>query len=271
MRQTLKFSVDSRLLRELGERLVGKPHMALAELVKNSYDADARNVVIRFLDDVIEVADDGHGMDVDDFETRWMRIGADYKAREATSPRFERPLTGSKGVGRLAVQLLAADLTIRSVADPSASVELEATVDWDRAVRTGLLTEAPVTIDDAAPRTTRFPENSPTGTSLVLRNLNQRWAPAEFEDLASENLAAPATVPRCRHQGRDGIQSHPRKPVPRCGGGVQPKDGGRPGAVDGEGGRRALAGGPSTHGRCRPGPSAQAKRLARERGLGHPR
>ncbi|MEI6128403.1 MAG: hypothetical protein WCQ99_17805, partial [Pseudomonadota bacterium] len=35
------FSVDSMLLRELGERLVGRPHIALAELVKNSYDADA--------------------------------------------------------------------------------------------------------------------------------------------------------------------------------------------------------------------------------------
>lgn len=42
------FTVDAALLRELGERLVGKPHIALAELVKNSYDADATEVVIRF-------------------------------------------------------------------------------------------------------------------------------------------------------------------------------------------------------------------------------
>jgi len=30
----IKFSVDAALFRELGERLVGKPHVALAELVK---------------------------------------------------------------------------------------------------------------------------------------------------------------------------------------------------------------------------------------------
>ena len=30
----LHFTVDAELLRELGERLVGKPHIALAELIK---------------------------------------------------------------------------------------------------------------------------------------------------------------------------------------------------------------------------------------------
>src|SRR5437016_4694119 len=102
---TLTFTVDSRLLRELGERLVGRPHIALAELVKNSYDADASQVVVNFLPDRIEVLDDGHGMSPKDFEDKWLRIGSTHKEREAYSPRLHRPLTGSKGVGRLSVQL----------------------------------------------------------------------------------------------------------------------------------------------------------------------
>ena len=44
----IKFTVDAALLAELGERLVGKPYIALAELVKNSYDADAASVTIEF-------------------------------------------------------------------------------------------------------------------------------------------------------------------------------------------------------------------------------
>lgn len=40
------FSVDSALLRELGEKLVSTVHVALAELVKNAYDADATEVRI---------------------------------------------------------------------------------------------------------------------------------------------------------------------------------------------------------------------------------
>jgi hypothetical protein len=43
----LRFTVDSALLRELGERLVGQPHVALAELIKNSYDADASVVEVK--------------------------------------------------------------------------------------------------------------------------------------------------------------------------------------------------------------------------------
>ena len=68
---TLPFTIDAELLRELGERLVGKPHIVLAELVKNSYDADATEVTINFSPNKdspnkgsIEIRDDGHGMTV---------------------------------------------------------------------------------------------------------------------------------------------------------------------------------------------------------------
>ena len=60
----LNFTVDAKLLQELGERLVGKPSVALAELVKNAYDADAHMVEIGFYpeESKIVVRDDGHGM-----------------------------------------------------------------------------------------------------------------------------------------------------------------------------------------------------------------
>src|SRR5688572_10196510 len=45
----LKFSVDSALLSELGEKLVESPHIALVELVKNAYDADATRVAVRIV------------------------------------------------------------------------------------------------------------------------------------------------------------------------------------------------------------------------------
>lgn len=43
----LHFSVDARLLFELGEQLVARKSVALAELVKNAYDADATKVTVR--------------------------------------------------------------------------------------------------------------------------------------------------------------------------------------------------------------------------------
>lgn len=44
--ETFHFAVDSSLLGELGEKLVSTVHVALAELVKNAYDADAREVQV---------------------------------------------------------------------------------------------------------------------------------------------------------------------------------------------------------------------------------
>jgi signal transduction histidine kinase len=183
--ETLSFTVDSKLLRELGERLVGRPHIALAELVKNSYDADAGEVIIRFTGDSIEVEDNGHGMTYDDFVKKWLRIGSIHKERQEFSPQLGRPLTGSKGVGRLSVQLLASKLEIRSIADQGPRSEVVVQVDWDRAVEAGDLTSAPVMVDRISPQTT-FVDGAESGTKLILTDLQNAWTAREFEELARE-------------------------------------------------------------------------------------
>ena len=188
----IRFTVDSELLRELGERLVGRQYIALAELVKNSYDADASRVEIRIQDDCIEVSDNGHGMTYEDFESRWMRVGSTHKVKEETSPELHRPLTGSKGVGRLAVQFLASELELISVPKkarvPEGSVfrELYVMVDWDTAVQAGELTQATALYDLDEPQDTVFPLGRSHGTTITLKKLKHEWNPKEFENLARE-------------------------------------------------------------------------------------
>lgn len=181
--ETIPFTVDSALLRELGERLVGQPHIALAELIKNSYDADATKVVIKFADDNIEVFDNGHGMDFKEFRRFWMRIGSPHKQEQKVSRNFERPVTGSKGVGRLAVQLLGNNLEMRTVSERNEASELEAYVDWDEAVDAGELTEA-VAKYQTIPRVTPFPDETKHGTAITLSGLNQKWSSEDIVNLA---------------------------------------------------------------------------------------
>ena len=188
--KTLKFTVDSHLLRELGERLVGRQYIALAELVKNSYDADATKVEIRFEDDSIEVSDNGHGMSFTDFEKRWMRIGSTHKVEKIKSPKLGRPLTGSKGVGRLAVQFLASELVMESALNgapgvPSAE-SIRAEINWDIAVNTGDLTQAEAVCHLGQPAKNPFPLGKPHGTTVKLKGLKQKWEAQEFESLARE-------------------------------------------------------------------------------------
>lgn len=195
------FSVDAKLLRELGERLVGRPHIALAELIKNAYDADARTVEIHFRQAEIEIVDDGHGMDYEAFVGRWMRVGTTHKENTGVTPELRRPYTGSKGVGRLAAQMLARSLTISSVALANPSLrgivnrhgaqgsqlrnEVSADIDWDEAVEQGELTGVKVDVNEFAPKS-KFANHSHVGTRVTLRRLTSRWNADRFRRLARE-------------------------------------------------------------------------------------
>lgn len=116
-RGTLNFTIESRILRELGERLVKQPEVALLELVKNAYDADAQ--VCRIVHEPparIETVDDGRGMTLEEFKNGWMRIGTSSKEASPKSKSFGRVITGEKGIGRFAVRFLGKALHLESVA-----------------------------------------------------------------------------------------------------------------------------------------------------------
>ena len=186
---TLPFTIDAELLRELGERLVGKPHVALAELIKNSYDADATQVTINFApnEDRIEISDDGHGMSVDEFKNSWMRIGTTHK--KGRNSKKGRLMTGSKGVGRLAVQFLANKLTIKTFPIDKDRGGLKADINWEKAIetksaKTKELTEVEVTYNELDRDS--LDTQALQGTSIILEELKDEWTEDAIRDLASE-------------------------------------------------------------------------------------
>ncbi|MBQ8241731.1 MAG: ATP-binding protein [Bacteroides sp.] len=111
MSQILHFSASTSVKNLFGRGLVTDQVAAVFELVKNSYDADAKEVEIVFsgLDTgspTLTISDNGTGMDLDDIEKRWMVIGTDSKKNVMYSPIFHRPLNGDKGIGRFSVDRL---------------------------------------------------------------------------------------------------------------------------------------------------------------------
>ena len=122
------------MLKLIGEELISDEVVALAELVKNSHDADATTVSIRFegvTDDSGEIiiADDGSGMDLEALLERWMQPAGSTKSRERTTRKGRRVL-GEKGVGRFAVDKLARHLELASQCQGSED-KLQAYFDWD--------------------------------------------------------------------------------------------------------------------------------------------
>ena len=108
----------ARILRTLGDELISSETVALIELVKNAYDADATRVLVRLQGPLevgkgkIEVIDNGHGMDLKTIQTTWMEPATLAKRRRTRSESGLRRVLGEKGIGRFAASRLANGLEV---------------------------------------------------------------------------------------------------------------------------------------------------------------
>lgn len=105
----LKLRFHGRVIDHLGIDMYQSPVAAVAELVSNAWDADAEKVVITLPRTVgpagiLEIADDGHGMTLEDCEKRFLAVGYDRRKGDAKarSSGKQRPLMGRKGIGKFA-------------------------------------------------------------------------------------------------------------------------------------------------------------------------
>lgn len=180
-----EFTVDAALLKELGERLVGKPHIALAELVKNAYDADATKVRITFDEDAIEIVDNGDGMSIGEFKNFWMRVGTTHKQESPVTPLLKRKVSGSKGVGRLSVQFLGNVLKLWSISRGSRNFAFRAEVDWRKAQQASSLVKSGANVFESTVSEI-LPASYKHGTRLRIEGLNQQWDADALRSLARE-------------------------------------------------------------------------------------
>ena len=124
----------ARILRTLGAELISSDKVALVELVKNAYDADASVVCVEFKGPLvagqgaITVWDDGYAMDEATLESAWLDIGTNIKKRKTRSVKGRRVL-GEKGIGRLAASRLGQRLELVT-RTASSDIELTLDIDW---------------------------------------------------------------------------------------------------------------------------------------------
>jgi signal transduction histidine kinase len=210
------FSVDTKLFRELGELLVGRDSIALTELIKNSYDADATFVEITGLnlDDEdegsIAVVDNGTGMNLREFRKGYLTIAGRGKTEgDRHSRRFRRRFTGEKGIGRLAAHKLARRLELSSVAASgtrqTGRTRIQASIDWDVVERYEDLSA--LGEDAVSVRRSSLRRWQPAGTAIYLSGLRHGWTDRERSRFLGElDLFQPPQVL---------ISRLPRELVPR--------------------------------------------------------
>lgn len=198
----LRFAVDAGLLFHLGEELVNKRSVALAELIKNAYDADATQVTLTFSDirqvgGEITVADNGVGMTFERIQDTWMRIATSSKTEHPLSERFKRPRTGAKGIGRFAARRLARRLELIALAlvDPgrpqAGREETVVQFSWDAYTTGKQLHEVAANY-----RRRRLDgDHGLTGVTLRLLDARDAWSAADLQELQRDLVKLISPLP----------------------------------------------------------------------------
>ncbi|MGK5033093.1 ATP-binding protein [Janthinobacterium sp. MDT1-19] len=137
----VRFSVDAGHIQRLGLELVAKQETALAELIKNAYDADASQVIVTFHNHdkqggELVIEDNGLGMTLQVVRDSWMRLSTAHKQTQPISPRYQRLRAGRKGIGRFAVQRLGKTLMMETEVVGS-ELGLRVSFDWDNHFESG--------------------------------------------------------------------------------------------------------------------------------------
>ena len=141
-KKTLKIRPYARLLTMLGDQLIKNEQIALIELIKNAYDADADWVKLSFenfgdnlevlFNSKIIIEDNGEGMSLETIEKSWMNPATPNrfvkKGESKKTKKKKRIIQGDKGIGRFSILKLGKNILITTRPENS-DVEFE--IDYD--------------------------------------------------------------------------------------------------------------------------------------------
>jgi uncharacterized protein (TIGR02391 family) len=172
--QKLKMSFDPHTIEHLGVKMYSNIPNAIAELIANAYDAEAENAHIKLVDTTgnksIQIIDDGVGMDFDEINNKFLRIGRKRRLEDGNSlsPNGKRKVTGKKGLGKLAFFGIGDTVDIVTKKDGN---QISFTLDWNELLGTDKPDYEPIF-------TTTSCNKQEHGTSITLKNLKRK---SEFD------------------------------------------------------------------------------------------
>ncbi|RZK06536.1 MAG: ATP-binding protein, partial [Flavobacterium sp.] len=180
------FKPRARLLIQLGEKLIKNESIALTELVKNAYDADASycKVHMNHVEDKqvgeIIIEDDGWGMDLDIIRNAWLEPGSDNKEKVVKAKQYSekgRLPIGEKGIGRFGVHKLGREIEL--VTRKQGEDEVVVKINWEDFEQHKYLDKAPVSVSERKPEV--FLKEA-TGTRIIIRKLTRDWTRGMVRD-----------------------------------------------------------------------------------------
>lgn len=191
----ISFEVKSGMKNIIGRDLIIDDNIALFELVKNCYDAHAKNVVIIFEEDKIIISDNGKGMSKDDLRNKWFAVA--YSAKQdgtedddvrkdshLNNLKSKRFYAGAKGIGRFSCDRLGADLVLTTSKINEKQIS-QVSVDWQKFEINAKENFQNIKIPFRTLNTYKlnFPNNSEHGTILEIAKLSTVWDANKIRNL----------------------------------------------------------------------------------------
>jgi signal transduction histidine kinase len=197
--KTLNFDVSTGLKRVLGRELITDDEVAIFELVKNSFDADANTVQLYFGDGNVIVADNGSGMSYGDLTDKWLFVAYSAKRGEGEAKDFRdiaaerHNYAGSKGIGRFSSDRLGQQVILQTRPKPAKKGGVHRlVVDWQRFDKNDKehFEKIPVTYSEASgfelpAELRKFGTQLTHGTVIEIKKLRRRWDRTRILDLKS--------------------------------------------------------------------------------------
>ncbi|AZA82142.1 hypothetical protein C1637_10075 [Chryseobacterium lactis] len=179
------FSIDARLILQLGRDSIKNHTTALIELIKNSYDADATKVEVEIKKDYIRIADNGFGMSEQEINDNWLIIGFSEKRASKQSEKGRRK-TGEKGIGRIATDRLGKIVEIKTKSKKDNIQGLK--INWEQfdVEKTPIENIEIEEIDNPILTVPKRADKEISGTEIIITELREQWDSSSIEELYDE-------------------------------------------------------------------------------------
>lgn len=193
--QTLQWRFDVNTFRLLGRELITDRVTAVFELVKNCYDANAKNVQVQFFNitkksgnQKIIISDDGIGMSFNDIKDKWMVVGTNSKRASLYSEDpFNRKYVGEKGIGRFAVDKLGERVQIRTKTINS-NKWLCVNINWDEYEELSKSISSQLSLFTDVKNTYTYEDGNVNeqGTQIIITKVSDEWNENDLDRLYKE-------------------------------------------------------------------------------------
>ncbi len=186
MSENLQYRISSALKDIIGRDLITDDYVAIFELVKNSFDAHASEVIIEFKylntnKARIIISDNGKGMSREDISKKWLFVAYSAKKDGTEDNNYDyrdnifanRPFAGAKGIGRFSCDRLGKKLYLETTKRGTSKTQILRT-NWENFEVDAQKEFVDIPVEYMENGARKYPR--PYGTVLEISELRSKWS-----------------------------------------------------------------------------------------------